>query len=911
MRSSICSVVFVLLAFLLPASSLLATPPVSSLPTSGSGNSASAQGTVLDASGAILPNTPITLHNALSGASRTATTDSAGKFSITNLAFGNYRITVHVVGFKTFSQLLELNSVVPVTLQINLKVAAVTDTIVVEDAGDMLETDSSFHTDVDRSLIDKMPMESVSSSVSSLVTQATPGVSADSNGLFHGLGDHASNSFSVDGQAMTDQQSKVFSNQIPMDSIQSLEVISGAPPAEFGDKTSLVIKVTTRSGLGTKQPTGSITSSYGSFGSSNLAGNLSLGSDNWGNFVSLGGLNTSRFLDPPEFKAFHDRGNEQNFFDRVDFRLNKKDTVQLNLGYTRSWFQTPNSYDNLHLFGETDNFGNPLPETDQRSKIGTFNIAPTYTHLINDNSVWNLGAFIRKDQYNYYASKDPFADLGAPNLQQETIAQSRNLANLGLRTDVSYNKGIHNAKAGITYTQTLLNEGFGLGIVDPTLNAPCLTLSGSPVTTAGINDPSECAIHGYSVNPNFIPLLGCNDLTRPTPSIHDGCALTVSTIFPFKGHTDIKQLAAYVEDVITKGNWNFNIGARAETYSGYADKFEFQPRVGLSYNLKRTHTVLRTSYARTLETPFNENLILSDTGCSYPVIAALIPCVPAKFGPGFRNEFHAGFEQTLGRHFIVSGDYIWKYTHGAYDFSVLGATPITFPIEWHNAKIPGFALNARMPEWHRFSALVVMSSVAARFFTPQVAGLGVTVGQTPGPFRIDHDEKFNQSTHLQYQLGKRGPWTGMNWRYDSGQVAGSVPYATSSNPTSPGYTVNLTGLTADQQMQSGLRCGTLAPTLSSPLTSCPANLYHSSMVVIPSAGTENDDHNPPRIASRNLFDVSVGQDNLFQAQRYKVNLTLTAINVTNKYSLYNFLSTFSGTHFVTPRSLTAELAFNF
>ena len=99
-------------------------------------------------------------------------------------------------------------------------------------------------------LFDKLPLESQSSSLSSLVTLASPGVAADSNGLFHGLGDHASNSFSVDGQPITDQQSKVFSNQIPLDAVQSMEVIEGAPPAEYGDKTSLVIVVTTRSGLG-------------------------------------------------------------------------------------------------------------------------------------------------------------------------------------------------------------------------------------------------------------------------------------------------------------------------------------------------------------------------------------------------------------------------------------------------------------------------------------------------------------------------------------------------------------------------------------------------------------------------------------------------------------------------------------
>src|SRR5208337_4035347 len=92
---------------------------------------------------------------------------------------------------------------------------------------------STFHTDLSRELFRKVPLESATSSVSSLVTLTTPGVAADSNGLFHGLGDHAQNSFSVDGQPITDQQSKVFSNQIPSESIQSLEVISGAPHAEF------------------------------------------------------------------------------------------------------------------------------------------------------------------------------------------------------------------------------------------------------------------------------------------------------------------------------------------------------------------------------------------------------------------------------------------------------------------------------------------------------------------------------------------------------------------------------------------------------------------------------------------------------------------------------------------------------
>lgn len=274
--------------------------------------------------------------------------------------------------------------------------------------------------------------------------------------------------------------------------------------------------------------------------------------------------------------------------------------------------------------------------------------------------------------------------------------------------------------------------------------------------------------------------------------------------------------------------------------------------------------------------------------------------------PGWRNEFHAGVQQAFGKYLVFSGEYIWKYTHNGYDFSILGNTPIFFPVAWHNSKIPGFAGRVSVPNFHGFSALMVFSSVAARFFLPQLSGAGAPRSAPGGVFRIDHDEKFNQTTHLQYQPWQRGPWVGFNWRYDSGLVAGAVPFATDT--TTP---VDLTGLTGDQQLQAGLFCGSQRPTLSTPLTSCAPSLYGSNLVKIPSPGTENDDHNPPRIAPRHLLDVSVGHDNLLHGDKYKWSLQVTAINLTNKTALYNFLCTFSGTHFVTPRSYTAELGFHF
>jgi carboxypeptidase family protein len=889
------------------------------------GNSGSIEGTVTDPTGAVIPGATVEIRNPVSQYERTTVTDSVGAFRFTNIPFNPYHLVVKATNFASYTQDVDIHSGVPTTLAITLKVGAAAATTVKVEAtgGDLVENDPIGHTDVDRGMFEKLPLESQSSSLSSLVTLASPGVVADSNGLFHGLGDHAENSFSVDGQPVTDQVSKVFSNQLPVDSIQSLEVIQGAPPAEYGGKTSVVAVVTTRSGLGVNQPTGSITTSYGSFGTSTTDANLAYGDQKWGNFISLSGLNTGRFLDPPEHAVFHDKGNEENLFDRFDFKLTDKDTIQFNLGFTRSWFQTPNTWDqelqtctvlspdcsgaayasgSVQLNPVT---GFPLAPTDQRSQIRTFNIAPTWTRLVSSNTVFTFGAWVRHDEYNYYPSNDPFNDLGP--LQDETVSQLRFLTNAGARASVSYVKGINNIQAGVTYEHTFLTENDNFGIVNPSLLAGCASMA--------------CM--------TLVPY----DLTEG------------GQLYRYRGHTDVKETALYIQDTITTGPWAINLGMRGDIYYGLqAHSLQPEPRLGVAYNIKKTNTVLRVSYARTMESPFNENLVLSGTGCTNPVVNAIMTiaqgfiCTTSPLTPGFRNEFHAGLQQAFGRYFVLSGDYIWKYTHNGYDFNVFGTSPITLPIEWHNSKIPGFAVRGSLPNFHGLTAFIVFSSVAARFFEPTVSGIAPP--QPPGVFRIDHDERFGQTTHLQYQPFKLGPWLGFNWRYDSGLVSGALPclaatatcsFSTSSldSPigvaTIPGTMTpipsgdvllvnNISGLplTADQEFEAGLTCNGVAATPTVPLPSiCPASELKSNLVKIPRPFSENDDHNPQRIQPRHLFDIAVGQDNLFRGDRYKWSLRFNVINLTNNYVVYNFLSTFSGTHYVTPRTETVELGFHF
>jgi hypothetical protein len=844
------------------------------MPLGRAQSSGTVEGTVKDPQGGVIPNATVKIHNPVSHFEQSTTTDGEGEFRFAGVPFNPYHLVAAASGFAPYDQDVDVRSLVTVSLIINLKIAASTISIeITEKAEELIENDPTAHTDVDRKLFDKMPLESASSSISSLITLASPGIAADSNGFMHGMGEHQENAFSVDGQPITDQQSKAFSNQIPVGAVQSLEVVNGIPPAEYGDKTSVIVNVTTRSGLYLK-PTGNVTTSYGSFGTSNTEFDFSAGNRHWGNFITASGLQSGRFLDPPEFTAIHGKGNAESIFDRVDFQPRTEDSFHLNLNYSRSWFQQPNQFDQA------------FAGQDQRALINTFNIAPAWTHIINKSAVLNVNAFVRQDRYHYFPSADPFSDLPA------TLAQNRRLTNLGLRSDLSYAKGAHNIKVGVQVQHWFLKEQFNFGLTDPTFNAPCLLASGLPDPSTGLTDPAQCESAGETANDGFLSGLLPFDLTR------GGKLLT------FNDHTNIKETSLYAQDAITFRNWSFNLGLRGDLYRGLSSISAAEPRLAAAYHIKQSNTVLRAGYGRIIVTPYNENLLLSSStgigGLGGPGGGA----IPQE--PGRRNLFNAGFEQAFGKYVVVTADYFWKYTSPDYDFGVLFSTPLTFPVQWAKSKIDGLSARVSVPNLHGLSLVTVMGTARSRFFPPGAGGLVFNSDVGGGVFRIDHDQAFQQSTHVQYQWKSKGPWIGFNWRYDSGLVAGAVPFATDA--TTP---VDLTVLTPDQQAQAGLFCGNVAATLSAPLTSCAPSQYGSTRLSIPAPGTENDDTNPPRIKARNLFDLAIGYDNLFHGDHQKWSLRFTIINLTNEVALYNFLSTFSGTHFVTPRTETMELGFHF
>jgi hypothetical protein len=845
---------------------LLASSPIFSQSIS----SGTVTGTVTDPSGAVISDAGVQLRNSVTGYEQSTKTDNTGAFRFNNVPHNPYRLTVTADGFAATSQDVDVQGSLPIAVNFTLKVAAEVTTVDVQASGAAVESDPSAHQDVDRSSFLKLPSFNPGSGLTEAVTYSTGAVAADANGFFHPLGDHAQVSFVIDGQTISDQQSKVFSTQIPLNALQSMELITGTPDAQYGDKTSLVVNSTTRSGLGAAKPFGTIESQWGSFGTWGGAATLGWGGPKFGNFVALNGIQSGHFLDTPEFVPIHDRGNNESIFDRLDWQPNSSDAFHLNLFTARNWLQVPNDYDQL--------------SQDQKLRVLTWNIAPGYQHTINAHTLLTVNPFVRRDQFNYYASRDPFADTPI------TAAQNRFLTDYGVKADISYVHGRHNLKFGTQIQQTRLLENFQFGITDPAYNPVCLNASGNFLLLPGVTDPNQCSTlnPSYQPNPSLQPGIVPYDLTR------DG------SLFGFHGAHNINQYAFYVQDDIKLGHFTINVGLRDDQYNGLSSANGIQPRLGISYLIPSTNTVLRVAYARTFETPFNENLILSSGTGGGGLAANVFGSQSAPIQPGQRNQFNTGLQQRIGRWLIVDADYFWKFTHNAYDFSVLFNTPITFPIAWNNSKLDGVTGRVSTVDLHGFQAYMTLGHTRARYFPPETGGLVPLGGYAGGVFRIDHDQAYQQNAVFRYQRPHNAEWIDFTWRYDSGLVVSGVPDVAAA-----------LSLTAAQQVAIGFSCNGVFATYGNPITAC-SGVGKSTLLTLPQTGAENDDHNPDRVKARNLFNVGVGTDNLFhKEQGGRVTLRFAVENLTNKVTLYNFLSTFSGTHFVAPRTYQVSLGYAF
>src|SRR5258708_6446790 len=221
------------------------------------------EGTVSDTSGAVIPNSKVTLHNPLTNQSRTVTTNEQGFFRAEQLAVGTYEVRVEQTGFAPYRQAgVGANLGQTVHLDIVLAPASVSGQVTVSAQPSSFDpSQSSVVSSVDQERIEELPVRGrnyldfvlLAPGVSSSPTASGASGSAALAGsgfTFGGLRSR-SNNVSIDGLDNNDEYTGSSRTELSPEIVQEFQVVNNDLSAESGGASGGSINVVTRSGTNT------------------------------------------------------------------------------------------------------------------------------------------------------------------------------------------------------------------------------------------------------------------------------------------------------------------------------------------------------------------------------------------------------------------------------------------------------------------------------------------------------------------------------------------------------------------------------------------------------------------------------------------------------------------------------------
>lgn len=697
------------------------------VPAAAAQTTATLTGRILDQQGAALAGAEIRLTNAVTGFEVVSTSSADATFRVTNIPLQTYRLMAEFPGFKPATRNVDLRTSVPVAVELTLDLAAQTDTVTVSaaDPGTLVDpTLTGTRTAVSLAIIQHMPAATGSRGLESVLV-SFPGFAQNANGAIHPRGAHNQMTFVVDGLPISDQLTGAFANALDTSMVQTVELMTGNIPAEFGAKISGVAVVTTRSGLDSDRAfTGDTSIRVGQFHTAQSATHVGGHAGRLGYFGTVTGMRTDRFLDQVSLDNLHNAGYFGRAFGRLDARVDGSNLLRAYAMGGRSSFQLAN------LRSQQAN------GQDQRQGLADWSAWLSHLGTVGGKATLESTAAFRTTTARL---------LPSPGDTPVTADQDRRLSTITLSTRYTRVAGRHSVRAGGDVQRFPVRESFTLGITHP-----------------GFNHPASDA---------FNPALVAYDLTRG------------GAPFAFYDTRTGTLASAFAQDSLRWRRLTTTLGLRFDEYRFIVTGRQLQPRVGLAWFFPATDTVLRASYNRNYQTPPNENLLLSSSEAASRLAPQSVrdalgrSYVPIQ--PERQDVVEVGLQQALFGRASLDVSAYRKHSRDQQDNNNFFDTGIIFPTTLKEIHAKGVEARLTVPSVRRVSGTLSVTASRA-VSTPPFTG-GLFLGQdaikllSAGPFLIDHDQRLSLHTTMNYTM-PRGAWVAGSIRYDSGLVA---------NPSNP------------------------------------------------------------------------------------------------------------------------------
>jgi len=368
------------------------------------------------------------------------TTDADGRFSFAGLSPARYTVRVSADAF--YAQAMTLTLAPREARQVDFEMmplAGINERVTVRARPRLLdETEAATVRTIETGQLELLP----AARRAQLTDAITPFVSsavAGHDNLVHLRGNELSLNTFVNGVSFYDNPHQLFTPGLSADVVQSMNVITGGFPAEFGNRFGGILDIVTRSGFDAGGH-GTLTLGAGARLRDNVAASYGDHTRRFGYFFYVQGFESARFLNTPEPVALHDTGRGARSFLQLDYRPSPADSLRLLLTGDGTNFQMPNT-------ALDEQRGRDFT---QRNREQT--VILSWDHTFNTSSLLSTSLYERFAGARLLPTSDPLSIQAGG---------SRNDVTLGAKSDYSLFLGPRHAiKAGVDLTLLRLREDF-------------------------------------------------------------------------------------------------------------------------------------------------------------------------------------------------------------------------------------------------------------------------------------------------------------------------------------------------------------------------------------------------------------------------------------------------------------------